>query len=151
MARLMVVSRSMALALRLADVHDVVGLGADEFRATLPDPRVEGDVEVVVLDVGDPAVAVSAIDRLRAAGVAAPLLVVPGYEPGWAVLETVDAPGVAVASVPVTRGAVLAGIEALLGGPPDGPPGGTPPGAPEGPLRRGWPPTTAPRGGDAPH
>lgn len=122
MARLLVVSRSMALALRLADAHEVVELGVDEVGAMLPGP----EVDAVVLDVADPAVAVRTVDRLRGVGCATPLLVVSGYQPAWSGLGAVAVPGVVVVPLPITRTALLDGIEVLLtavaaqGAPSDG-------------------------------
>ncbi|HEY6794919.1 MAG TPA: hypothetical protein VI248_09570, partial [Kineosporiaceae bacterium] len=110
MARLLVVSRSMALALRLADTHDVVEASVDHLATLHPSP----DVDAVVLDVGEPALAVQTIDRLRRDGDTTPLLVVSGYQAAWAGLTAIDVPGVVVVPLPVTRAALLEGIDRLL-------------------------------------
>ena len=146
MARLLVVSRSMALALRLADTHDVVEGSVEALAGLTPPP----DVDAVVLDVGEPALAIQTVDRLRRAGDATPLLVVSGYQPEWAGLTAVDVPGVVVVPLPVTRAALLDGIDRLVAG-PGGPTSGPETGAiPLGPPRGG--PITAPipRLGDPP-
>jgi len=109
-ARLLVVSRSMALALRLADTHDVVEAAADHLADLVP----PADVDAVVLDVGDPALAVATVERLRADGDGIPLLVVSGYQPAWTGLTAVGLPRVVVVPLPVTRAALLEGVDRLL-------------------------------------
>ena len=61
MARLLVVSRSMALAMRLADVHDVVEHPVE----AIDDISLHGDIDAVVLDVGEPHAARHALEKLR--------------------------------------------------------------------------------------
>ncbi|WP_088314924.1 hypothetical protein [Kineosporia sp. R_H_3] len=112
MARLLVVSRSMALALRLADSHEVVEHPAEALDSLDPD----GQIDVVVLDVGEPATAVSVLDTLRRRGTAVPVLIVSGYQPAWAGLAALDLPGVVVVPLPITRTALLTGIERLESG-----------------------------------
>ncbi|MBI4940178.1 MAG: hypothetical protein HY830_05475, partial [Actinobacteria bacterium] len=112
MARLLVVSRSMALALRLADSHEVVEHPAEALDSLDPD----GQIDVVVLDVGEPATAVSVLDTLRRRGSAVPVLIVSGYQPAWAGLAALDLPGVVVVPLPITRTALLTGIERLESG-----------------------------------
>jgi hypothetical protein len=109
-ARLLVVSRSMALALRMADAHDVVEESMDALPDLVPDPGID----VIVLDVGEPSIAIQTLDRLRSNGRATPLLVVSGYQPAWAGLVAVDIPGVVVVPLPITRSALLDGIELLI-------------------------------------
>jgi hypothetical protein len=111
MARLLVVSRSMALALRLADAHDVVEAAVEGLPDLLGDPGIHA----IVLDVGEPAVAIQAVDRLRGAGDTTPLLIVSGYQPAWAGLAALDLPDVVVVPLPITRAALLEGIEQLVG------------------------------------
>ncbi|MFN0281496.1 MAG: hypothetical protein ACKVZ6_05945, partial [Kineosporiaceae bacterium] len=112
MARLLVVSRSMALALRLADSHEVVEHPAEALDTLEPDDRID----VVVLDVGEPATAVSVLDSLRRRGSVVPVLIVSGYQPAWAGLAALDLPGVVVVPLPITRTALLTGIERLESG-----------------------------------
>ena len=109
MARLLVVSRSMALALRLADAHEVSEHPADDVEKLVPDPGID----VMVLDVGEPAVATGVLERLRARGSTTPVLVVSGYQPEWADLMTMEREDVVVVPLPITRAALLDGIERL--------------------------------------
>ncbi|MDQ1294800.1 MAG: hypothetical protein QG608_2685 [Actinomycetota bacterium] len=109
MARLLVVSRSMALALRLADAHEVSEHPADDVEKLVPDPGID----VMVLDVGDPSVATGVLERLRARGSTTPVLVVSGYQPEWADLMALDREDVVVVPLPITRAALLDGIERL--------------------------------------
>lgn len=111
MARLLVVSRSMALAMRLADVHDVVEHPVE----AIDDISLHGDIDAVVLDVGEPHAAIHALDRLRASGDTAPVLIVSGYQPAWASLVSVDLPDVVVVPLPITRAALLEGVSELTG------------------------------------
>ena len=90
MARLLIASRSMALALRLADVHEIVEHSPDELDDLLPGE----DVDAVVLDVGDPRVAVDAVRRLRGLGYETPVLLVSGYQHEWTSVAGMGLPGV---------------------------------------------------------
>lgn len=109
MARLLVVSRSMALAMRLADAHEVIEHQVDAIDGlTAP-----VDVDVVVLDVGEPTMAIHALDQLRTDGDTTPVLIVSGYQPAWASLVSVDIPGVMVVPLPITRAALLEGVREL--------------------------------------
>jgi len=110
-ARLLVVSRSMALAMRLADAHEVVEHPVEAIDEITPNP----DVDVVVLDVGEPQAAIEALDRLRATGDSTPVLIVSGYQPAWASLVSVDLPDVVVVPLPITRAALLDGVAELTG------------------------------------
>ena len=109
MARLLVVSRSMALAMRLADAHEVIEHPVEDIDHLMPPPGVD----VVVLDVGEPAAAIHALDRLRAGGHETPALIVSGYQPAWASLVAIDVPDVVVVPLPITRAALLGGIAEL--------------------------------------
>jgi CheY-like chemotaxis protein len=111
MARLLIVSRSMALGMRLADQHDVVEHSTEELEGLLP----EIDADVLVLDVGDPVLAVNTVNTLREADQAIPVLLVSGYEPEWEQVEAQEVEGVHVVPLPITRMALLEGITALIG------------------------------------
>jgi hypothetical protein len=110
MARLLVVSRSMALALRLADTHEVVEFPVDDLDKLAPDRHLDA----IVLDVGEPALAIRTLDRLRGRGDTTPLLIVSGYQPAWAGLAAVNAPGVVIVSLPITKAALLEGLDLLV-------------------------------------
>src|SRR4249920_379345 len=106
MARLLLVTRSMALALRLADTHDVIEHPAEELDTLSPDP----DVDVLVLDVASPATALRVLESLRAQGHRVPILIVSGYQSEWAGLLALKVPGVYVVPLPITRTSLLLGI-----------------------------------------
>ncbi len=125
MARLLVVSRSMALAMRLADAHEVIEFPME--RATQLAPG--DDIDAVVLDVGEPTAAIQALDRLRGAGYTTPVLVVSGYQPSWAGLVAIDLPAVVVVPLPITKAALLHGVDELTRGRPNRAPA---------PPPRGW-------------
>jgi hypothetical protein len=124
MARLLLVTRSMALALRLADTHDVIEHPAEDLDTLAPDD----DVEVVVLDVADPTTAMQVVDGLRSQGRDVPVLIVSGYQAEWAALLSLNRPDVYVVPLPITRRSLLLGIARLTGAeteddtpePPDG-------------------------------
>jgi CheY-like chemotaxis protein len=111
MARLLIVSRSMALAMRLADQHDVVEHSADELDGLLTGI----DADVLVLDVGDPVLAVNTVNSLREAEQDIPVLLVSGYQPEWEQVEAQQVEGVHVVPLPITRIALLYGISELTG------------------------------------
>jgi hypothetical protein len=111
MARLLVVSRSMALAMRIADDHDVVEYPAERLEDLAPGE----DVEAVVLDLGEPSSAMQALDRLRDRGFATPVLIVSGYQPAWKELVDLSIEHVVVVPLPITRAALLDGVDRLLG------------------------------------
>src|SRR4051812_40482202 len=111
MARLLIVSRSMALAMRLADQHEVVEHPVDELDGLLP----HLDADVLVLDVGDPVLAVNTVNVLREAEQVIPVLLVSGYQPEWEQVEAQQVDGVHVVPLPITRLALLQGIAELTG------------------------------------
>ncbi len=111
MARLVVVSRSMALAMRIADDHDVAEVPVEQLAELTPGP----EVEVVVLDLGEPSAAMQALDRLRERGCTTPVLIVSGYQPAWKDLVDVSIERVVVVPLPITRAALLDGVDRLLG------------------------------------
>jgi hypothetical protein len=111
MARLLLVTRSMALALRLADTHDVVEHPAEDLDSLAPDD----DIEVVVLDVADPTTAMQVVEGLRAQGRNIPVLIVSGYQAEWAGLLSLNRPDVYVVPLPITRRSLLLGIARLTG------------------------------------
>jgi CheY-like chemotaxis protein len=111
MARLLIVSRSMALAMRLADQHEVVEHPADDLDSLLPNL----DADVLVLDLGDPVLAVNTVNSLREADQAIPVLLVSGYQPEWEQVEAQQVDGVHVVPLPITRVALLQGVAALTG------------------------------------
>src|SRR5215470_10504858 len=111
MAQLLLVSRSMALSLRLADAHDVEEYPTEELESLTPDPGVE----VIVLDVAEPATAVRTLDDLRSRGVLTPVLIVSGYQADWAGVLAMSRPDVHVVPLPITRAALLDGIDRLTG------------------------------------
>ncbi len=111
MARLLIASRSMALAMRLADAHDIVEHSPDELDGLRPGD----DVDAVVLDVGEAAVAVDTVKRLRALGYETPVLLVSGYHHAWSAVADMDLPGVKVVPLPITRVALLEGVGYLTG------------------------------------
>ncbi|MGZ4650297.1 MAG: hypothetical protein ACXV3A_07160 [Kineosporiaceae bacterium] len=117
MARLMVVSRSMALAMRIADDHDVVEFPVERLEELTP----REDVEAVVLDLGEPAAAMQTLDRLRERGFDTRVLIVSGYQPAWNELVNLQIDRVVVVPLPITRAALLDGIDRLLGNAPDTP------------------------------
>jgi CheY-like chemotaxis protein len=109
MARLLIVSRSMALGMRLADQHEVDEHAAEELDALMP----EVDADVLVLDLGDPVLAVNTVNSLREAEKATPVLLVSGYQPEWEQVEAQQVEGVHVVPLPITRIALLEGIAIL--------------------------------------
>jgi hypothetical protein len=111
MARLLIASRSMALALRLADVHDIVEHSPDQLDSLEP----TDDIEAVVLDVGDPGNAVAAVHRLRDQGYDTPVLLVSGYQHEWSGVAEMGLPNVKVVPLPITRVALLQGLGYLTG------------------------------------
>src|SRR4051812_3791748 len=111
MARLLVVSRSMALAMRIADDHDVVEYPVEALEDLAPEP----DVEAVVLDLGEPHAAMQTLDRIRSGGHDTPVLIVSGYQPAWNDLASLTIERVQVVPLPITRAALLDGIDRLLG------------------------------------
>jgi hypothetical protein len=117
MARLLVVSRSMALAMRIADDHEVVEYAGERLEELAPGQ----DVEVVVLDLGEPLAAMQTLDRLRERGFTTPVLIVSGYQPAWKDLVGLSIDRVVVVPLPITRAALLDGIDRLLRGEPASP------------------------------
>jgi hypothetical protein len=113
MARLLIVSRSMALAMRLADQHEVVEHPADQLDTLLSNL----DADVLVLDVGDPVLAVNTVNSLREADQVIPVLLVSGYQPEWEQVEAQQVDGVHVVPLPITRMALLHGVAVLTGEP----------------------------------
>lgn len=111
MARLLISSRSMALALRLADVHQIDEHSPDDLDGLRP----ADDTDAVVLDVGEAEVAIQTVDRLRAAGYDTPVLLVSGYQPEWTGVRSMGLAGVHVVPLPITRAALLEGIGNLTG------------------------------------
>jgi hypothetical protein len=111
MARLLVVSRSMALAMRIADDHDVVEYPVEALEDLAPAP----DVEAVVLDLGEPQAAMQTLDRLRSRGFDTRVLIVSGYQPAWNEVVPLTIDRVGVVPLPITRAALLDGIDRLLG------------------------------------
>ena len=111
MARLLVVSRSMALAMRIADDHDVLEYPVEALEDLAPEP----DVEAVVLDLGEPHAAMQTLDRLRSGGFDTRVLIVSGYQPAWNDLVSLSIDRVEVVPLPITRAALLDGIDRLLG------------------------------------
>ncbi len=111
MSRLLVVSDTTGLSLRLAGAHDVLDHAAGDPRSL----AVTDDVEVVVLDVGDPARALEVADRLRSNGCSTPILIVSGYQTSWAGLAGPLSDSRYVVPLPITREALQAGIDLLLG------------------------------------
>ncbi|MBT0771032.1 hypothetical protein KIH74_18985 [Kineosporia sp. J2-2] len=111
MARLLIVSRSLALGMRLTDLHDVEEHSADELEQGLPD--VEG-FEVLVLDVGDPVLAVNTVNSLREDDQAIPVMLISGYQPEWEQVEAQQVEGVHVVPLPITRQALVRGVAVLL-------------------------------------
>jgi CheY-like chemotaxis protein len=109
-ARLLLVTRSMALSLRLADAHDVVERGDDDLDSLTP----TGDIDLIVLDVAGPEQAVETVRGMRSRDIATPVLIVSGYQPEWASLLSLSMPGVAVVALPITRASLLDGISRLL-------------------------------------
>ena len=110
MARLLLVTRSMALSLRLADAHDVVERTDEDLDTLAPEP----ETDVVVLDVPDPRTAIETVEGLRNRGVNTPILIVSGYQAEWAGLLELDLPASLVVPLPITRAALLDGIDRLL-------------------------------------
>ena len=111
MARLLIVSRSMALAMRLADQHEVVEHSTDDL-----DNLIDHlDADVLVLDVGDPVLAVNTVNSLREADQIIPVLLVSGYQPEWEQVEAQQVDGVHVVPLPITRMALLQGVAELTG------------------------------------
>ena len=111
MARLLIVSRSMALAMRLADQHQVVEHPADDLDSLLPNL----DADVLVLDLGDPVLAVNTVNSLREADQSIPVMLVSGYQPEWEQVEAQQVDGVHVVPLPITRVALLQGVAFLTG------------------------------------
>src|SRR5689334_14242753 len=141
MARLLVVSRSMALAMRIADDHDVVEYSVEALEDLAPAP----DVEAVVLDLGEAHAAMQTLDRLRSRGFDTRVLIVSGYQPAWNELVSLSIDRVEVVPLPITRAALLDGIDRLLGVSPfvpRVPPAASPPAGPARPA--------PPAGGPAP-
>jgi hypothetical protein len=111
MARLLIVSRSMALAMRLADQHEVSEHPLDDLESLGTDL----DADVLVLDIGDPIQSVTTVNDLREAGKVTPVLLVSGYQPEWEQIEAQEVEGVCVVPLPITRAALLTGVAQLLG------------------------------------
>jgi hypothetical protein len=111
MARLLIVSRSMALAMRLADQHEVIEHPANDLDNLIPNL----DVDVLVLDLGDPVLAVNTVNALREADQIIPVLLVSGYQPEWEQVEAQQVDGVHVVPLPITRVALLHGVAVLIG------------------------------------
>jgi hypothetical protein len=101
----------MALAMRLADQHEVIEHPVDELDSLLPNL----DADVLVLDVGDPVLAVNTVNSLREAERDTPVLLVSGYQPEWEQVEAQHVDGVHVVALPITRVALLHGIALLTG------------------------------------
>ncbi|GLY32849.1 hypothetical protein [Kineosporia sp. NBRC 101731] len=116
MARLLIISRSLALGMRLTDLHEVDERSADDLEQHLP--QVEG-FDVLVLDVGDPVLAVNTVNSLREDEQAIPVMLVSGYQPEWEQVEAQQVEGVHVVPLPITRQALHRGVGVLLDGDPD--------------------------------
>lgn len=111
MARLLIISRSLALGMRLTDLHEVDERSADDLEQHLPE--VEG-FDVLVLDVGDPVLAVNTVNSLREDEQAVPVMLISGYQPEWEQVEAQQVEGVHVVPLPITRQALLRGVAILL-------------------------------------
>ncbi|GAB3263055.1 hypothetical protein [Kineosporia babensis] len=116
MARLLIISRSLALGMRLTDLHEVDERAADELEEHLP--GVEG-FDVLVLDVGDPVLAVNTVNSLREEEQAVPVMLISGYQPEWEQVEAQQVEGVHVVPLPITRQALLRGVAILMDEDPD--------------------------------
>ncbi|MCE0538311.1 hypothetical protein LWF15_22690 [Kineosporia rhizophila] len=116
MARLLIISRSLALGMRLTDLHEVDERSADDLEQHLPE--VEG-FDVLVLDVGDPVLAVNTVNSLREDEQAVPVMLISGYQPEWEQVEAQQVEGVHVVPLPITRQALLRGVAILLDEDPD--------------------------------
>ncbi|GAA3626062.1 hypothetical protein GCM10022223_49100 [Kineosporia mesophila] len=116
MARLLIISRSLALGMRLTDLHEVDERSADDLEQHLP--QVEG-FDVLVLDVGDPVLAVNTVNSLREDEQAIPVMLISGYQPEWEQVEAQQVEGVHVVPLPITRQALHRGVGVLLDGDPD--------------------------------
>ena len=114
-ARLLVVSRSMALAMRIADDHDVVEYPVEGLEELAPGP----DVEAVVLDLGEPA------RRCRPSTGCARAATTPACSSSRATSRrgttssALPIERVVVVPLPITRAALLDGIDRLLGRDPE--------------------------------
>ena len=113
MAKLLVVSRTMALAMRLAEAHEVIEHPVVDLEQIAPTP----ETDVAVLDVADPVVAASTLHRWRSTGHTVPVLVVSGYQPGWNTFSSAGLHQVLVIPLPITRAALLHGIRVLTAEP----------------------------------
>src|SRR4029450_5290530 len=111
MARLLIASRSMALALRLADAHDIVEHSPDELDRLRPDEEIDAGV----VGGGGASAAVDAVNRLRGLGYETPVLLVSGYHHEWSKVADMGLPGVKVVPLPITRVALLEGVGYLTG------------------------------------
>jgi len=112
MARLKIISRSLALGMRLTDTHEVEEESADGLNPEHP-PTLDG-FDVLVLDVGDPVLAVNTVNSLREDDQAIPVMLVSGYQPEWEQVEAQEVEGVHVVPLPITRQALLRGVAILL-------------------------------------
>ena len=118
MARLLVVSRDSTLADTLSaglttGSHEVLHLRPTAFDAWVVDAR-DQHLDGVVLDVGDPDVALGAVTELRARAQMAPVLVVPGEEAGWGDARMRELPAAAVLPLPMTDALLLVAVEQLV-------------------------------------
>ena len=109
MARLLVVSSSATLALRLSDRHTVT-----QFALSGGGMTVDPDLDCIVLDVAEPSRALAIIHGLRISGHKTPVLIVSGYQPEWGGLAALPLRRTRVVPLPITRQALLRGVEALL-------------------------------------
>ena len=68
----------------------------------------------IVLDLGEPHAAMQTLDRLRSGGYDTRVLIVSGYQPAWNDLVALSIDRVVVVPLPITRAALLDGIDRLL-------------------------------------
>lgn len=113
MARVALVTRNALLAMGLtAAGHDVVEVRLSDADRWLAGGGVD-DVSAVVLDLGDPGLALRAVARLRADGHWLPVLLVASHDPGWDDPVLYDLAGVDVLVLPIS-GPKLADAAARL-------------------------------------
>ena len=115
MARILVVSRNAAMAMGLsATDHEVVDLRPSAFESWME--QGDRDLDALVLDLIEPAVALDAVTRLRARALLAPALLVSSDVPGWDSPELRHLPAAQVLPLPISRPALLSALEDLLSG-----------------------------------
>lgn len=121
MATVVVVTRNPALALGLRHHgYEVYDVRPDRYGDWMADART---ADAAMLELSDPVAAEAAVQRLRSAGLALPVLLVSNNSPGWETVADHIGSATKVLPLPISLPALMAALDALIAaGPMELPP-----------------------------